>query len=213
MLLGSGKSVKLEGRLHPFFFLFRLIDGAIGNPAVLSLAIVLGTFILEDLTTVVVAILAADGIIPVPLALGSLYAGVIGGDLAFYALGWIASTHPRLARYIEHEWVASLRTWLETRFVLAVFSARFIPGTRFATYTASGFFRSPFATFARTAIIATSIWITGLFAAAYWFGGATAHVLGSARWLIAGALLLILFLIGRNRVRAFKPGEDEKEES
>ena len=193
--------------MHPAHFIFSLINGAVGNPAVLASAIILGTFIIEDLTTVTVALLAADGIIPVPIALGSLYAGVIGGDIGFYVLGWLASTHPRLARYLENEQVASLRTWLETRFVLAVFSARFIPGTRFPTYAASGFFRSPFATFAGAAIVATLVWITGLFGLTYWFG-ATASWLGPVRWVIAGILLLALFLVGRKRVLSFKPKSD-----
>ncbi len=193
--------------MHPAHFIFSLINGAVGNPAVLALAIILGTFILEDLTTVTVALLAADGIIPIPIALGSLYAGVIGGDISFYIIGWLASTHPRLARHLGNERIASLRTWLETRFVLAVFSARFIPGTRLPTYAASGFFRSPFAAFAGTAIVATLVWISGLFGATYWFG-ATAAWLGPIRWLIAGILLLALFLIGRKRVLALKPKGD-----
>ncbi|MHB8860562.1 MAG: DedA family protein [Minisyncoccota bacterium] len=195
--------------MHLFHFLSHLIDAAVGNPAVLALTITLGAIFFEDLTTVVVAVLAADGIIGVPLALGSLYAGVIGGDVSFYVLGWLASTHRVLARYVDHDFIAPFRAWLETRFVLAVFSARFIPGTRFATYTASGFFRSPFATFLGTAIAATLVWITFLFSTAYWFGGLTAGWLGPVRWSIAGVFLLVLFFIGRHNVLAFRAKQNE----
>lgn len=190
--------------MHPFHFLIHLIDAAVGNPIVLSLTIILGTIFLEDLTTVVVAVLAADGLVGVPLALGSLYVGVIGGDISFYVLGWLASTHRILARYVDHDFIAPFRAWLETRFVLAVFSARFIPGTRFATYTASGFFRSPFPTFLGTAIAATLVWITFLFSVSYWFGGLTAGWLGPVRWGIAGAFLLALFFIGRHNILAYR---------
>ncbi|HQT82543.1 MAG TPA: hypothetical protein PLW99_00080, partial [Candidatus Paceibacterota bacterium] len=58
-------------------FLFHLIGGAVGSSALLSLAIILGTFILEDPTTVIVGVLAADGVIGIPIALFSLYAGII----------------------------------------------------------------------------------------------------------------------------------------
>src|ERR1700691_3112071 len=163
-------------------FLFDLIGGAVGSTVLLSLAIILGTFILEDPTTVIVGLLAASGIIGVPIALFSLYAGIVVGDIGLYFLGWLASTNPRLARYVDHDFVAPFRAWLETRYVLTVFSARFIPGSRLPTYIASGFFRSPLSTFVLTAIVATSIWTTFLFSASYWFGNSTSEWIGSIRW-------------------------------
>jgi membrane protein DedA with SNARE-associated domain len=189
-----------------FSFLFNFIDGSVGSIAILSLSIIIGTLFLEDATSVVVGMLAADGVIPIPLAILSLYTGVIAGDFGFYFLGWLASKHRRLACYVDHVCTAPFRIWLETRFVLAVFSARFIPGTRFATYAASGFFRSPFASFAGTAIVATSIWITFLFFASYWFGSATSEWLGPARWGIAFVFLFTLFFVGRHNLRAYRSG-------
>src|SRR3989338_10999345 len=118
-----------------------LIIGGAGGSAILSLlAIILGVFFLEDTTVVIVGMLAADGIISVPFALFSLYTGIIIGDTLLYCLGRLASTPPRLGQYVDHDFVAPFRLWLETRFVLTVFSARFIPGARFPAYTASGFF-------------------------------------------------------------------------
>lgn len=178
-------------------FLFHLISGATGSVMALSLVIILGTFILEDPTTVIVGVLAADGIIKVPFALLSLYAGIVCGDIGLYGIGWLASTHPRLARYVDHQFVAPFRIWLESRYVLTIFSARFIPGSRFPTYTASGFFRSPLSTFVLTAIVATSVWTTLLFYASYWFGSFTVAWMGPVRWGIAIAFLLILLFLGR----------------
>ena len=190
----------------PFFSL--LIAGSGGSAALLSLAIILGVVFLEDTTTVIVGVLAADGILPIPFALFSLYAGIVISDVGLYCLGRLASTHPRLAQYVDHDFVAPFRTWLETRFVLTVFSARFIPGARLPTYTASGFFRSPLSVFMLTAIGATSIWTTFLFTASYWFGNFTAGWMGPARWGIALAFLVVLFLVGRHNVLAYRARRD-----
>jgi membrane protein DedA with SNARE-associated domain len=197
--------------MHQFLFHFisGLIGGAVGSTALLSLAIILGTFILEDPTTVIVGVLAADGIIGVPVALFSLYAGIIIGDIGLYCLGWLASTHPRLARYVDHDFIAPFRAWLESRFVLTIFSARFIPGSRLPTYTASGFFRSPLSTFILTAIVATSIWTTVLFSISYWFGSFTSEWLVPVRWGIAIVFVIALFLIARHNLLAFRAKREE----
>ncbi len=193
-----------------FPLLYSFISGASTGPISVSLAIILGTFFLEDPTTIIVGVLAADGVIPVPLALPSLYAGIITGDIALYCLGWLASTHPRLARYVDHDFTAPFRAWLETRYVLTIFSARFIPGARFPTYTTTGFFRSPLTSFIVIAIGATSVWTTLLFSASYWFGSFTSAWMGPVRWSIAGAFLIALFFIGRHNLLAYRATRDEQ---
>jgi membrane protein DedA with SNARE-associated domain len=190
-------------------FIFNFIGGAVGSTVLLSLAIALGTFFLEDTTTVIVGVLAADGIIGIPTALFSLYAGIILGDIVLYCLGWLASTHPRLARFVDHDFIAPFRAWLESRFVLTVFSARFIPGSRMPTYTASGFFRSPLSTFILTVTIATSIWTTILFTASYWFGSLTSSWMGPVRWGIALLFLVALFVIGRHNLLTYRAKKEE----
>ncbi|MFZ2984007.1 MAG: hypothetical protein WA053_02930, partial [Minisyncoccia bacterium] len=122
-------------------------------------------------------------------------------------------THPRLARYVDHDFVAPFRAWLETRFVLTVFTARFIPGARLPTYTASGFFRSPLSVFIVTSTGATSIWTTFLFFISYWFGSATSGWMGPARWGIAIAFLLALFFVARHNVLAYRTKKEETDSS
>lgn len=184
--------------------LSQLIGGAIGSPVSLSLAIILGTFILEDPTAVIVGMLVANGTIGAPIALFSLYVGIIVGDIGLYCLGWFASTHPKLKLYGDHELALPFRTWLETRFVLTIFWARFIPGSRLPTYAASGFFRSPFSTFVLTTVVATSVWTTFLFYTSYWFGNITSEWLAYERWSIAAIFLLALFFIGRHNLLAYR---------
>ena len=121
-------------------FLFHLIGNTASGVFILALAIMVGAFILEDTTAVIVGLLATDGIIPIILALSALYAGVVVGDIFLYSLGYLASTRLRLAQYVDHDFVIPFRVWLESRFVLTIFSARFIPDSRMLTYAASGFF-------------------------------------------------------------------------
>lgn len=199
--------------MSPILFISQFIGAAAGSVTLITLAIMLGTFFLEDTTVVIVGVLAADGTIGVPHALISLYAGIIVGDLTLYCLGWLASTNARLARYIDHDFIAPFRAWLETRFVLTVFSARFIPGSRMPTYTASGFFRSPFSTFIVTAVIATLVWTTCLFTASFWFGSFTSGWLGHVRWGIAGIFLIGLFFIGRHNLLAYRTKRAELDTS
>jgi len=193
-----------------FHFLSFFIDGAVGGTTIiLSLTIVLCAFILEDATTVIVGVLAADGFIPVPLAIISIYTGIVIGDAVLYSLGSLARTHPRLARYINHDFTAPFRAWIEGRYALTIFSGHFVPGLRFTTYIASGFFRFPLPTYILMAIIGSLLWETILFPAAFWFGSFTSAWIGPVRWGIALAFLTIPFFIGRRHLLAYRAKKKE----
>lgn len=186
------------------FYLLQFLNDAGSSTLLLALAIVLAASVFEDLTAIVVGVLAADGLIPVAIAFIALYIGIVTGDSVLYWLGRLARTHQRLARYVEHDFAASLREWLMSRYALTVFSARFIPGSRLPTYTASGFFCFPFSTFVLTSTGAVLIWTTALFSLSYWFGSLTAPWLGPARWIIAAVLLVFLLVVGRHNFLAYR---------
>ncbi len=192
-----------------FTFLSSFIGGEVGSAILLPLAIVLCTIFLEDLTIVIVGVLAADGFIPVPVALVSLYVGIALGDTALYALGAFARTHPRFAHYIDHDFTAPFRLWLEHSYAFKVFSGHFVPGFRFTTYAASGFFRCPLSTYIPMAIAGGLILITTLFTISYWFGSVTSGLVSHARWGIAGVFLLILFFIGRHNLMVYRARKNE----
>jgi membrane protein DedA with SNARE-associated domain len=196
--------------MSPFLFLYHFIDGAVGGTVIiLSLTIVLCAFILEDATTVIVGVLVADGLIPLSLALISIYTGIIIGDVVLYSLGSLARTHPRLAHYIDHDFTAPFRLWLEGRYALTILSGHFVPGLRFTTYIASGFFRLPLSTYILMAIVGSLLWETILFSAAFWFGNFTSQWIGFVRWGIALAFLIIPFLIGRHNLLAYRAKKKE----
>lgn len=187
--------------------LTHFIDAAVGSTYLLPLAIMVSAFFLEDATTVVVGVLAADGLISVPVALAALYIGILCGDLVLYTLGTLARIYPRLGRYVDHEKTAPFRLWLEERYMLVILTGHFVPGMRFTTYVASGFFRSPFSMFAMMAIVGGLIWGTILFTLSYWFGHYSSAWIGPVRWGVAGAFILTLFLVARYNLESYKKRE------
>lgn len=189
--------------------MFTSISGLIGSAAVdspllLSLAIILCAVLIEDVTTFIVGVLAADGIIPIPIALISVYFGMALGDTMLYSLGAFARTHPRLAHYIEHDFTAPFKSWLESNYGFKVFSGHFVPGLRFTTFVASGFFRLPLRVYIPTAIAGGLALETVLFIISYWFGSLSSEWVGEVRWGIAAIFLLALFLIARHNIRTYR---------
>ncbi|HVY98945.1 MAG TPA: VTT domain-containing protein [Dongiaceae bacterium] len=174
-----------------------LLQAGLSHPLFLPAVIILATFILEDATTILVGVWASTGSLSPEVALLSLYIGIVLGDFGLYASGRLAAKPRWGARVASHDRLAPFRAWLERRLVLATFTVRFLPGLRLPAYTATGFFGMPFRRFALTVMLATAIWTTGLFAAAYFFGAATAGVLGNWRWPICLIPVAGLILLGR----------------
>ncbi len=189
------------------------IGGTVDSAVLLSLVIILCAFLLEDVTAVIVGVLAADGIISVPIAFISIYIGVIIGDTVLYSFGLFARTHPRLAHYIDHDFTAPFRLWLEHRYAFKVFSGHFVPGLRFTTFSASGFFRFPLRTYIPMAIAGGLVLVTVLFSVSYWFGSFSSKWAGEVRWGIAGVFLLVLFFIARHNIRSYRKQKDALNDS
>lgn len=174
------------------------------NPWAIAAAIVLATFVLEDVATVAAALLAADGMITPSLALTALITGIFVGDCLLYGLGAAARTRAWAKRFIGEERMAKGRAWLKRRYVPALIGARFMPGLRLPTYTSSGFLNLPFVPFALVAAAAGIVWTTLLFSLAFFFGVMTVEHLGAWRWWIAAAFALLI-LAAPYIVRRFAP--------
>lgn len=187
-----------------FMLLSQLAGSTVDGVPFLPIAIVLCAIFFEDLTAVFVGVLAADGIISVPSAIISLCAGIALGDTVLYSIGFFASTHPRFARYINHKFTVSFRSWLENRYLPIIFSGHFVPGLRFTTYIASGFFRRPLSVFVPSAIASGLILGTTLFSVSYWFGNVTSEWLGPVRWGIALVFIMAIFFMGRRNLLAYQ---------
>ncbi len=171
---------------------------------ILPLLIIICAFFLEDLTSIIVGILAAEGLISIPFALCSIISGIILGDMTLYSLGRLARTHPRLARYVDHDLTASFRAWMERQYPLVVFSGHFVPGLRFTTYLASGFFHRPLILFVPLAIAGGISLGTGFFTLAYWFGSVTGTWLRPVRYVIAALFIVALIVLGRRSLERIR---------
>ncbi len=176
--------------------------GMAGHDSALQAAIIiLGTFVLEDAATVLAAMQAQAGAISLPLALGSLYAGIVLGDLGLYGLGALSGKVPMIARWISPARKRVGRDWLGDKVFQVVFVSRFVPGARLPTYTACGFLHAGLGRFALAAIVATLIWTSLLFGVSLKVGALLMQYLGAWRWAGAVGFVVVLILIGRAAAR------------
>ena len=155
------------------------------------------TFILEDAATVVTAMQVQAGSMSLQIGLGSLYAGIILGDLGLYGLGRLAASVPWLERFIPRRRRDIGRDWLNSRLARVILVSRFLPGLRLPTYTTCGFLRTSFLVFALTAIFATLIWTSLLFTISMKLGHYIMSYLGAWRW--AGIAIFCIVLLGASR--------------
>lgn len=168
------------------------------HQALQAFAIIFATFILEDAATVLAAMQAAAGDLSIPLALGSLYVGIVLGDLGLYGLGRLAAMVPWVRRLLPPQRTEAVRAWLSGRVFRVVLISRFLPGVRLPTYTTCGYLGANLRQFTLATMTATLFWTSGLFALSMKIGGFLMDHFGVWRW--AGAVGLIIFLIVAGRV-------------
>lgn len=171
-------------------------------------AIIGGTFVLEDATTILAAMEAANGSIGIWLALISLYLGIVVGDIGLYWLGSLATTVPWLHSWVGEQRIRRGRAWLRKRpgrLVRVVFVSRFLPGMRLPTYTACGFVHAGFCQFALGAVIAVLVWTSILFSVSTKLGTLVLSRFGAWGWVGLGGLLIVVVLgSGRLLGRKFR---------
>jgi membrane protein DedA with SNARE-associated domain len=166
-----------------------------------ALAIILGTFILEDAATVMAAMDADTGGVALWLALGSLYVGIVLGDLGLYGLGALAARVRWARRFVPPERYRRGREWLRTRTFKVVLVSRFLPGMRLPTYTACGFLGADLRRFALAAVVATLAWTSLLFGVSLRMGQLLIDHFGAWRWAGAAGFAVALVVIGRFAAR------------
>jgi membrane protein DedA with SNARE-associated domain len=160
-------------------------------------AIILGTFILEDAATVVAAMQVEDGALSPWLALVSLYAGIVLGDLGLYGLGRLSAHIPWIARQLPPHRQETIRAWISGRIFKVVLVSRFLPGLRLPTYTTCGFVAADLRQFTLAAIAATACWTTMLFAVSLKLGQFLMDHMGAWRWAGAAGFVAFIILAGR----------------
>ena len=160
-------------------------------------AIILATFILEDAATVAAAMLVGDGGLSVWVALASLYAGIVLGDLGLYGLGRLSAHIPWVARRLPPHRQETIRAWISGRIFRVVLVSRFLPGLRLPTYTTCGFVCADLRQFTLAAIVATLCWTSLLFGISLKLGQFLMDHLGAWRWAGAAGFVVFIILAGR----------------
>jgi membrane protein DedA with SNARE-associated domain len=166
-------------------------------PLLQGLAIVLGTFVLEDAATVLAAMQAQQGDISIAVALGSLFIGIVLGDLGLYGLGVLGRRVPRIERLLPPRRQAAIQAWIGRRVFQVVFVSRFIPGLRLPTYTTCGFVGADLRSFLLAAVVATLIWTSLLFGVSMRIGAFLIDHLGAWRWAGTAGFVVFVILAGR----------------
>ncbi|MBW4023138.1 MAG: hypothetical protein HIU92_08325 [Proteobacteria bacterium] len=187
--------------------IFLFLTAALRHPIVQVLSVIGATFILEDAATVVTAMQVQAGSMSLEIGLGSLYAGIILGDLGLYGLGRLAAHLPWLERFIPARRRDIGRDWLNSRLARVILVSRFLPGLRLPTYTTCGFLRTSFLVFAGTAIFATLIWTSLLFTVSMKLGHYIMGYLGAWRWVGIGVFCIVLVVASRFFARQLRGKE------
>lgn len=183
------------------FSLTGLLHAAGHDPVLQSVAIVTGTFILEDAATVIAAMQVQTEALSTGVALGALYVGIVLGDLGLYGLGRLAALFPWARRWAPRQKARNSRSWIEHHVFRVVFISRFLPGARLPMYTACGFLRASFLRFALAAVVATLLWTSLLFAVSLHVGGFLMAHLGAWRWAGFLCFAATIVVIGRLAAR------------
>ncbi len=174
-----------------------LMKGAAGKPLLQAVAVIVGTFILEDAATVLAGMQVQEGRLDWHMALGALYVGIVAGDLGLYGLGRLAAYWPALVRWVRPERAASGQAWLKGHVFRVVFVSRFVPGLRLPTYTMCGFFGAGIVRFALAAVCATTIWTTLLFGVSLRVGVWIMAHFGAWRWVGWVTFAALVVVLGR----------------
>ena len=186
-----------------------ILAAVAGIQSLQAATIISGTFILEDAATLLAAMQVASGNLSLKLALGSLYVGIVLGDLGLYGLGRLSATHSWAKRLLPQHRRNLGQEWVKGKVIPLVLVSRFIPGLRLPTYTTLGFLHASFVQFALAAIIATLIWTSGLFFISLRLGMLMAHYLGIWRWAGLAVFLLIIIFVGRLATKLYNQRNPE----
>ncbi len=162
-------------------------------------AIVLATFVSEDLTCITVGLLMSQRHLEATTGFVGCFIGILVGDVGLWLLGRCAGRHVLRWRLIERrlpqQRLDAISRWFEKRGLQAVFAARFLPGTRFPVYVGAGMLGPKAGDFLLWAAAACLLWTPLLVGLVAWIGEPLAAPLRAffgTSWiaLLAGGAIL-----------------------
>lgn len=109
-----------------------------------SLLVVAGTCFLEDAGRCAVALLVAAGQIGWWLALASMTAGGMAGDIGLYLIGRYGTSLLVSQRWVDRAQLEWMEEYFQNHAAKTVLASRFLPGARTLAFCAAGIIRYPF---------------------------------------------------------------------
>ncbi len=175
------------------------------QPLWVFIYIVLASYILEDLAIVSAAVMAADQMIGVQLALYAILIGIITGDIGLYVLGYLLKKHGAFQRWLEKKnRKQHYDTLFGTNLVKNILLVRFVPGLRFICYTSCGLFRAHFGQFLLAVLLAGLIWVPVIFTLIYQLGSSAWLEFSDWKWLLIPLAISLLYISNRSIMHSLK---------
>jgi membrane protein DedA with SNARE-associated domain len=172
-----------------------------------SLAAV-STFILEDPTLLMCALLVADHQMLYMTALIGLSLGIGLGDWGLYAIGRVVGPKTVTWGWVSQRRLDKAGGWFERNLVVALFVSRFIPGLRLPTNIAAGIAQASPVRYLPVALAASLIWVFLALTAISSLGEMVLPILGELKW--PAVIILTLWVIWMQR-RTIRKLEEEDE--
>jgi membrane protein DedA with SNARE-associated domain len=167
----------------------------------------------EDVTLVGSGVLARSGGVPFGAVVAVGIAGVCTADWILYLLGrrygLAVTSHPLVARVVHPAQLATVEDVVRRRGAVAVFLARFVLGTRMATFLSAGAFGMPAPAFAVAEGAGTALFVTATVTLGHLFAHQAlrtmAEVERAEHWLGLGVLAALVAGILWRAVAARRP--------
>jgi len=176
------------------------------QPVWIFTGIILASYLLEDLAIISAAVMAADQIIPVPLAVYAILIGIISGDIGLYALGYLLKNNRRFQQWLsrknrQQHYDSLYDSLFCNNLIKNILLIRFIPGLRFLCYTSCGLFKAHLGQFLIGVSLSGFIWVLGVFTLVYQLGSSAWLEYSDFKWLLIPIALIFLFVSNRQLMR------------
>jgi membrane protein DedA with SNARE-associated domain len=181
-------------------WLAELLTRLAESPLLQGVVAALSTFILEDPTTIGCGLLVAEGRMAFITAMIGVSTGIAVGDLGLFGIGRLLGPRVLAWGLVSERRLARGEEWFRRNLVLAVILSRFIPGMRLPTYTAAGLLRASLARFLTVAVVASVVWTFLLLRLTVEIGERLLPLLGTYRWPVAAAGIVLLVVLQRRAV-------------
>lgn len=175
------------------------------QPAWIFFAIILASYILEDMAIIAAALLATEQLISIPMAASAIMIGIISGDIGLYIIGFIANKHQAIKQKLlnknRHQKYSSI---FNNNLLKNILFIRFIPGLRFVCYTSCGLFNIHLGRFVLGVALASALWVTVVFSIIYTLGSNAWVDNSHWKWAIIPLAMLMLYLFNRHYMHSLK---------